>query len=300
MVFAREAATRASEPNMAIPSTEQPPPKPAPEEGSKESHASSEKKAQEAESLDAKTTYEVIRREGEKELERSSDALFWSGLAAGLSMGLSFLGEGLLRSHLPEAEWRPLVAKLGYSFGFLVVILGSQQLFTENTLTPMVPLLSKKSRVTLSNVLRLWAVVLVANLIGTLLFALALGRLAVVEPQTTHALSDIAREAMRHDWWTTLLHAIYAGWLVALLVWMLPAAENSKVAVIVIIAWLIGAGGFAHIIAGASEVFYAAWRGEATWGQAVFGFILPALIGNMIGGITLVAALNHAQATSDE
>jgi formate/nitrite transporter FocA (FNT family) len=242
----------------------------------------------------------VIRREGEKELDRSSDALFWSGLAAGLSMGLSFLGEGLLRSHLPEAEWRTLVAKLGYSFGFLAVIFGSQQLFTENTLTPMVPLLSKKSRVTLGNVLRLWTVVLVANLVGTLLFALALGRLAVVEPQTTQALSDIAREAMRHDWWTTLLHAVYAGWLVALLVWMLPAAENAKFAVIVVITWLIGAGGFAHIIAGSSEVFYAAWRGEATWGQAVLGFVVPALIGNMIGGITLVAALNHGQATSDE
>ena len=289
---------------MATPPTERAHPEHAREahagHGSPESHGSSEKKLQEAESLDAKTTHEVIRREGEKELERSSDALFWSGLAAGLSMGLSFLGEGLLRSHLPEAEWRPLVAKLGYSFGFLVVIFGSQQLFTENTLTPMVPLLSKKSRVKLRDVLRLWAVVLAANLLGTLLFALALGRLAVVEPQTTRALSDIAREAMRHDWWTTVLHAIYAGWLVALLVWILPAAENAKVAVIVIMTWLIGVGGFAHVIAGSSEVFYAAWRGEATWAQAGLGFVVPSLIGNMIGGITLVAALNHGQATSGE
>ena len=289
---------------MATPTAEQSHTTPAPEEeaghGSSESHASSEKKAHEAESLDAKTTYEVIRREGEKELARSSDALFWSGLAAGLSMGLSFLGEGLLRSHLPDAPWRPLVAKLGYSFGFLVVILGSQQLFTENTLTPMVPLLSKKSSATLRSVLRLWTVVLLANLLGTLLFALALGRLAVVEPETTRALSDVAREAMRHDWWTTVLHAVVAGWIIALLVWMLPAAESGKVPVIVLMTWLIGAGGFAHIIAGSSEVFYAAWRGEATWAAAVLGFVVPALIGNMLGGITLVAALNHAQATSDD
>ncbi len=81
---------------------------------------------------------------------------------------------------------------------------------------------------------------------------------------------------------------------------MLPAAESGKLAVIVVMTWLIGAGGFAHVIAGSSEVFYAAWRGDATWAQAVLGFILPSLIGNMIGGITLVAALNHAQATSDE
>ena len=249
----------------------------------------------EAESLDAKTTYEVIRREGTQELARSSEALFWSGLAAGLSMGFSFLAEALLRSHLPDAPWRPLVAKLGYSVGFLIVILGSQQLFTENTLTPMVPLLAEKKRELLHNVLRLWAVVFVANMLGTLLFALALGRLAVVEPETQRALSDLAREALRFDFSVILLHAVYAGWIIALLVWMLPAAETAKIPVIVLMTWLIGIGGFAHVVAGSSEVFYAAWRGEATWAQAVFGFVLPSLIGNMVGGITLVAAVNHAQ-----
>jgi formate/nitrite transporter FocA (FNT family) len=267
---------------------------------SEDAHAGDEQKAREAASLDAKSTYEVIRREGVKELERSTGALFWSGLAAGLSMGFSFLTEALLRSHLPDVSWRPLVAKLGYSVGFLVVILGSQQLFTENTLTPMVPLLAEKTREKLRNVLRLWSAVFVANMLGTLLFALALGKLAVVEPETKRALSDLASDAMQHDWWTTLLHAVYAGWIIALLVWVLPGAESSKLAVIVIMTWLIGAGGFAHVIAGSSEVYYAAFRGEATWGQAVGGYVLPALIGNMLGGITLVAALNHAQATSGE
>lgn len=260
-----------------------------------EQERSSEQQIREAASLDAHSTYEVIRREGTKELERTSSALFWSGLAAGLSMGFSFLGEGLLRQHLPDVTWRPLVAKLGYSFGFLIVILGSQQLFTENTLTPMVPLLSEKSRRTLRNVVRLWSVVFVANMAGTLLFALALGRLTVVEPETERALSDIARETMRHGFAVTLLHAVYAGWIIALLVWMLPAAETAKIPVIVLMTWLIAAGGFAHVVAGSSEVFYAAWRGEATWAQAMLGFVLPSLIGNMAGGITLVAALNHAQ-----
>jgi formate/nitrite transporter FocA (FNT family) len=259
-----------------------------------------EKQVHEAESLDAKSTYEVVRREGEKELARSTTALFWSGLAAGLSMGFSFLGEGLLRSHLPDDIWRPLVAKLGYSLGFLIVILGSQQLFTENTLTPIVPLLSRKTRKVLRDVARLWATVLVANLLGSLCFALALGRLAVVEAETQQALSDLAREALKFDVPTTLLHAVYAGWLIALLVWMLPAAENGKIAVIVLMTWLIGAGGFAHVIAGSTEVFYAAIRHETSWAQAAFGYVLPSLVGNVIGGVTLVAALNHAQATSGE
>src|SRR5947209_2624298 len=88
--------------------------------------------------------YKAIFKEGSDELERPSSALFWSGLAAGLSMGFSLVAEGLLRSHLPETEWRTVITKFGYSIGFLIVILGRQQLFTENTLTVILPLLQKK------------------------------------------------------------------------------------------------------------------------------------------------------------
>jgi len=261
---------------------------------------SQQKQIEEAKSLDARTTLEVVQLEGERELERSTSALFWSGLAGGLSMGFSFLAEGLLRSHLPDAEWRPLVAKLGYSVGFVIVIIGSQQLYTENTLTPIVPLLSRRTWTCLRNVLRLWGAVLAANLIGAFLFALAMGRLAVVEPNVQQALSALAQEAMHADAWTTALHAVYAGWLIALMVWMLPGAESSTLAVIVIMTYLVGLGGFAHVIAGASEVFYAGVRGEASWGRILGGFLLPTLVGNTVGGITMVAALNHAQATSGE
>jgi formate/nitrite transporter FocA (FNT family) len=269
----------------------------APSEQEATSHK--EQQVREAESLDARTTYEVIRREGTQELERSTSALVWSGLAAGLSMGFSFLAEAFLRTHLPDTTWRPLVAKLGYSVGFVIVILGSQQLFTENTLTPIVPLLADRSRRMLRNVARLWSAVLVANLIGALLFALALGRLAVVEPDVQRTLGDLSREAMKHGTAVTMLHAVFAGWLIALMVWMLPAAESSKFAVIVLMTWLIGVGGFAHVIAGGAEVLYGAVRGEASWSEAVFGYILPALVGNVAGGVTLVAALNHAQVKTD-
>ncbi len=85
--------------------------------------------------------YKAILKEADEELGRSTIALAWSGLAAGLSMGFSLVAEGLLQSHLPDAAWRPLISKFGYSLGFLIVILGRQQLFTENTLTPMLPLL---------------------------------------------------------------------------------------------------------------------------------------------------------------
>ena len=89
-------------------------------------------------------------------------------------MGFSFLVEGLLHSHLPDAPWRPLVATFGYSVGFVIVILGSQQLFTENTLMPIVPLLSHRTKARFLNVLRLWTAVFLTNMAGAFLFALVL------------------------------------------------------------------------------------------------------------------------------
>src|SRR5829696_3118155 len=192
----------------------EPPPGQGPELEEKE-----KRKADEEQSLNASITYEVVRREGEKELERSPQALAWSGLAAGLSMGFILVAEGLLRSHLPDAPWRPLIAKLGYSVGFLIVILGSQQLYTENTLTPIVPLLTRKSGEMLGRVLRMWGIVLVTNLVGTILFAWVVARTTVFDMEVHTAFLGVAREALRGDFATTLLRAIFAGWLIALLVW---------------------------------------------------------------------------------
>ena len=127
--------------------------------------------ARERTSVTAYVVHEAIRLDGEEELRRSSSALAWSGLAAGLSMGFSLVGEGVLRACMPDAPWRPAIAKLGYSLGFLIVILGRQQLFTENTLTAILPLLARRNLGTLWQVLRLWTVVLAANLAGAHVFA---------------------------------------------------------------------------------------------------------------------------------
>jgi formate/nitrite transporter FocA (FNT family) len=257
-----------------------------------------EQKAEEEQSLDAKVTYEVIRREGDKELKRSAQALAWSGLAAGLAMGFSFVAEGLLRSHLPDAPWRPLVTKLGYPVGFLMVTLGSQELFTENTLTPIVPLLVERSREKLNAVAKLWSATLIANLVGTLIFAAVLARTGLFDADVNRAFSDIGREALKGDFITTLLRGIFAGWLIAAMVWMLPAASTAQPAVIGVMTYLVGIAGLAHIIVGSVEVLYLVIGGQATIGDYVTGFMIPALLGNTIGGLALVAGLNHAQVVS--
>lgn len=242
-----------------------------------------------------RVVYKSVMKEADEELERTSAALFWSGLAAGLSMGFSMITVGLLRHHLPQTRWTPLVAQLGYSVGFIVVILGRQQLFTENTLTPMLPLMKRKDLKTFANVMRLWGVVLAANLMGAAAIALVAAKTGLFDLPVREEFSAMAREAMEPTVFTLFLRGIFAGWLIALLVWMLPYSESSHFFVIILITWLIGVATFAHIIAGAVEVFALGWFGEKAWG-AIFGhYIGPVLLGNIVGGVTLVAALNHAQ-----
>src|SRR5205823_3890453 len=116
--------------------------------------------------------------------------------------------------------------KLGYATGFLIVILGRQQLFTENTLTVILPLLLKKKRRDLFKVLRLWTVVLLANLAGAFLFAWAAAKTGAFEPQLHTTLDALASESTAQSFGINLLRGIFAGWLIALMVWLLPAAET--------------------------------------------------------------------------
>jgi formate/nitrite transporter FocA (FNT family) len=239
--------------------------------------------------------HETIRAEGESELERAGWAVGLSGLAAGLSMGFSLVMEGILHAKLPEGAARELISPLGYTIGFLIVVLGRQQLFTENTLTPILPLLHNRDRSTFLKVARLWAVVLAANVVGTCLFAAVIAHSAVFEPDVKAAFTAVGERTLRAGFGVTMLRAIFAGWLIALMVWLLPAAKGTRPWIIVIMTYAIGLGGFAHVIAGAADCAYLVFTGGAGWGDFFGRFFAPTLIGNIVGGVALVAVLNYGQ-----
>jgi formate/nitrite transporter FocA (FNT family) len=253
------------------------------------------KQVEERISVGVNVVYETIRREGEMELCRPAAALAWSALAAGLSMGFSFIAEAILAAHLPDAPWRPLVSKAGYCVGFLIVILGRQQLFTENTLTVILPLLVHRDWKVLLQVVRLWSVVLSSNLVGTFLFAFCIGHVALFSPQVRQALGDIGASHIGASFGIVFMGAIFAGWLIALMVWLLPGAESARVSIIIIITYFVGLGGFNHIVAGSTTMFFLIVTKSITWGSYFAGFFVPTLLGNIVGGVSLVAALGHAQ-----
>ena len=247
-----------------------------------------------------RAVHDSVRADGEEELQRDNAALFWSGLAAGSSMSFSLIAEGLLRHYLPSAEWLPAVTSFGYSLGFLIVILGRQQLFTENTITVIIPLLHQRDLRTLANVLRVWGIVLVTNLAGGLAVAWVLANTRSFDSATLEAFREIGQKAIEPEWDAVLLRGVYAGWLIALLVWLLPAAEAARLWIVVLITYIISLGHFTHVIAGSIEVFYLAADGGTSWSQALLGYTLPALIGNIIGGVVLTATLNHAQVAAND
>ena len=254
-----------------------------------------QKQVEDRQAIGANVVYETIRREGEEELHRPAAALAWSALAAGLSMGFSFVAQGVLMAHLPDQPWRPLIAGIGYCVGFLIVILGRQQLFTENTLTVVLPLLLRKDLSTLLRMLRLWIVVLAANLVGTFLFALCVGRIGIFDARTQQILTQIGGTHIGAGFGTVFVRSMFAGWLIALMVWLLPGAESARVSIIIIVTYLVGISGFDHIIAGSTATFFLLVRGSISWATYVVQFFLPTLMGNVIGGLSLVAALGHAQ-----
>ena len=254
-----------------------------------------EKKVEERVAIGAHVVYETIRREGEEELARPAAALAWSGLAAGLSMGISFVAEALIQDRLPERPWAHLISSLGYSVGFLIVVLGRQQLFTENTLTVILPFLLRKKLSVLMRVLRLWTIVLAANLVGTFTFAFCIAHIAIFDRSFHQTLTAIGAAHLGASFGIVLVRAIFAGWLIALMVWLLPAAEHSRLSIIIIATYLIGLGGFNHVIAGSTTVFFLVTTKYISWETYAVNFFMPTLLGNIIGGVSLVAALGHAQ-----
>ncbi|CAM3754400.1 formate/nitrite transporter family protein [Pseudomonas wadenswilerensis] len=247
----------------------------------------------------AAVLHEIIRFQGDQELERTIAALFWSALAAGLSMGLSLMAMGLFYSRLPEDDSSQVIASLGYSAGFLAVILARQQLFTENTLTAVLPVMTEPSLRNFGRLLRLWSVVLLGNLAGTILVSYVMLNLPIFDSKTDVAFLDVGRKVMENDLNQMFAKGIISGWMIATMVWMIPSMESAKAWIILMITYLMALGDFTHIVVGSVEVSYLVWAGEVSWTAFWLDFAAPTLIGNIIGGSFIFALISHAQVRSD-
>ncbi|VDZ60037.1 Inner membrane protein yfdC [Serratia odorifera] len=177
----------------------------------------------------AAAVHEQIRMEGEKELERDWLALLWSAVAAGLSMGASLMAKGIFHARLPDDPSRFFIENIGYTFGFVIVIMARQQLFTENTVTAVLPIMHKPTPKNFLILFRLWSVVLLGNLIGTGLAAEAFIQLPLFDDATRQAFTDLAKEVMQNSPEEMFANGILAGWIIATMVWMFPSSGAAKI-----------------------------------------------------------------------
>jgi formate/nitrite transporter FocA (FNT family) len=243
--------------------------------------------------------HEVVREEGEAAMDRTAGALLMSGLAAGLSMGFSFLTQAVIESSLPDTAWRFLIASFGYTVGFVIVILGKQQLVTESTLSAVLPVLTRRDFKTVVKTARLWGLVLLANICGTLIFAAILQIRGVFSDDVVKALGVLATQPFSGSFTVTVVRAVFAGWLIALMVWLLPSARSARLVTILLITYVVAISRLSHIIAGSVEASYAVMTGAASVHDYLWGFFAPTLLGNMIGGISLVAIINHGSIAAE-
>lgn len=247
-------------------------------------------------SLSSLTVYSIIMREGQEELERPLLSLWWSGIAAGIGISSSVLAEAVIRSNLgSDHPYLSLIESLGYTFGFVLVILARLQLFTENTITVILPLLANTTKHHLARTTRLWAVVLTANFVGTFFTAAMVVYGHILTEDIVSAILQISRHVAELSPSESLLRGIPAGFFIAALVWMLPSAKGSSLMLIMMFTWLIAAGEFTHVIAGSNEIFTLVLNGELHFVMALSLHIGPMLLGNIIGGTGLFAMLAYGQ-----
>lgn len=228
------------------------------------------------------------------ELKRSISKLEFSGVAGGLTMGLTGLGVATCRAAIGSGGWHSLAADLAYPIGFIAVIIGRAQLFTENTLYPVVLALDERGHVW--SMLRLWLVVFSANIFGAWLFACLAANTAALPSETLSALVNLGLTAstgtLIHFFWS----GVVGGWLIALVAWTVTASHWTigQLAVIYMFTFVVGAGHFAHCIASSCEILSAVQFGSLS-ALSYFRWLGPATLGNICGGVLIVSLLNYGQ-----
>ena len=163
----------------------------------------------------------------------------------------------------------------------------------------MLPVLYRRDRASVAGLARVWGVVFVANIIGTIIFAFVVAKGEPFRPEAQAAFLELGRHALEGGFAHTLLRAVFAGWLIALMVWLLPTSGSARPLIIMLLTYMVSLGKLSHVIAGSSEAAFAVMAGGAPWADYLLRFLLPTLIGNTIGGVLLVAIVNHAQVTSE-
>ncbi|HVG26108.1 MAG TPA: formate/nitrite transporter family protein [Acidobacteriaceae bacterium] len=243
----------------------------------------------------AEDIYQQVAENARTELKRSTTSLAISGFAGGIFMGLSALGTAITLGIFGKTPLTHFIAMMFYPIGFIVVIIGRAQLFTENTLYPVALVLAEKRE--FLNTARLWCTVLPANVLGALAFAALAIRTDALHPETQHALIDLGLTAAHASPSAVFWSAVTAGWIIATAAWLVSGSHSITGSVILLwlLTFVVGLGNFAHCIATSGEILSAVLAGQLALGSYLY-WLLLAVAGNVCGGVVMVTLLEYGQA----
>lgn len=243
--------------------------------------------------------WEESVEEGERRLSRSVAGLISTGAVGGLDVMLGIVGltvvSGALAAVMPE-ETAHVFGSLAFGIGFVLLIVGRSELFTENFLVPITTVIrgSKRAR----SVLRLWGGTLVGNLAMLVGLAALLSQAGLMPPSSLDAASAVAETFAERDFLAALFSAIVAGSLMTLLTWLAHAAESDSARIVIafLVGFLLAAPSLNHAVVSVGEMAFGLFadRGSAEWIDLIQNFPV-AVLGNLIGGLTLVTALRVIQ-----
>lgn len=247
--------------------------------------------------LSADETFQRIVAAADEEVKRDNSELFFSGLAAGFAITLTFLLHAVVAAAV-SGPAETILGSLLYPLGFLYIIVGRYQLYTENTLPPVTLVLERIASV--PTLLRVWGLVLLANVVGAAAGAFVLANSGVMSTEVATAAAEFGRKALEISPLDLFLKGLFAGWLVAGIVWLLHAVRDSvsRILLVYVVFLSIPAAELYHIVVSIMDALFLVFLGEVGLVPAVIGFLIPVLLGNTIGGVVLVALVNYAQ-TSD-
>jgi formate/nitrite transporter FocA (FNT family) len=229
----------------------------------------------------------------DEEISTGTRELFFSALAAGFAITLTFM---LYASVTDATDGAPVMSAILYPLGFIYIILGDYQLYTENTLPPVALVLERLASI--PALLTVWTIVLIGNLVGGTLGAFILASTGVFSPDVMATAVGIAESGVATSWWSLFFKAVFAGLIVAGVVWLDYAAQDttSRLLMIYLAFLAIPLGNLYHVVVSATETMFLVFRGDLALATGVFEFVLPVLLGNTISGILLVTVVNYFQA----
>ncbi len=235
-----------------------------------------------------------VSENGRQELERPARALAVSGLAGGIVMGLTGLSVAIATAELGHSGWGQFVAFLLYPIGFIAVILGRAQLFTENTLYPVALVLAERRH--LVETLRLWVIVLVTNCLGAFVFALLVIPTGALKHEYVVSMSSLGMEAANQSLGHIFWSAVIGGWIIAMVAWLVSGSHSvsGSVMLIWLLCFIVGLGHFAHSIASSGEILSTVLDHKLP-AMGYFRWLWPAVAGNICGGVLLVTLLEYGQ-----